>query len=165
MGMGHEADIARIKQQEQVLVFPGFTEADALAIGLAIIRNLEAEGKNGLVDVTLWDRQVFAHSMAGANADNADWVRRKINVVRRFQTSSYRKALELLVAGRAFEAGNGTDPKDYAAAGGSFPIRLKDGPVIGCVTVSGLPQRDDHNEAVRAIALHLGHDPAKLALN
>lgn len=162
--MADEADIARIKQQEQALVFSTFTEADALTIGLAIVRSLEAAGKNGLVDVSLWDRQLFAHSMAGANADNADWVRRKINVVRRFQTSSYRKALEMLDAGRVFEAGNGTDPKDYAAAGGGFPIRLKDGPVIGCVTVSGLPQRDDHNQAVAAIAEHLGFENSDVAL-
>ena len=63
--MAHAGDIARIKSQEQKLVFVSFTEADALAIGLAIVRNLEASGKNGLVDVSLWDRQIFSHSMAG----------------------------------------------------------------------------------------------------
>lgn len=162
--MAHETDIARIKEQERALVFPAFSEADALAIGLAIVRNLEVAGKGGLVDVSLWDRQLFAHSMSGANADNAEWVRRKINVVRRFHISSYRKALEMLDAGREFEAARGADPKDYAAAGGGFPIRLKNGLVIGCVTVSGLPQRDDHQEAVCAIAAHLGLDPADFAL-
>ena len=162
--MAHETDIARIKEQERELVFPSFFEADALAIGLAIVRSLERGGKGGLVDVSLWDRQLFAHSMAGANADNADWVRRKVNVVRRFHVSSYRKALEMLDAGREFETTRGTDPKDYAAAGGGFPIRLKNGPVIGCVTVSGLPQREDHQEAVCAIAAHLGLDPAEFGL-
>jgi uncharacterized protein (UPF0303 family) len=162
--MGHETDIARIKEQEHLLVFPEFSEADALAIGLSIVRSIESTGKSGLVDVSLWDRQLFAHSMAGANADNADWVRRKINVVRRFHVSSYRKALEMLDAGREFEAARGTDPKDYAAAGGGFPIRLKNGPVIGCVTVSGLPMREDHQEAVFAIAAHLGLNPAEFAL-
>ena len=122
MNMGHEADIARMKHQEQTLTFVSFTESDALAIGLSIVRNLERAGEGALVDVSLWDRQLFAHSMAGANADNADWVRRKINVVRRFQMSSYRKALELQDSAREFEAARGTDPKDYAAAGGSFPV-------------------------------------------
>jgi uncharacterized protein (UPF0303 family) len=163
--MAHENDIARIKKQEQELLFDAFSEKDALAIGLAIVRSLDGAGKGGLVDVSLWDRQLFSHSMAGATADNADWVRRKINVVRRFQVSSYRKALELMDAGREFEAARGTDPKDYAAAGGGFPIRLKGGPVIGCVTVSGLPQREDHNEAVAAIAAHLGFNPALFALD
>jgi uncharacterized protein (UPF0303 family) len=163
--MAHESDITRIKEQEQELMFPAFSESDALAIGLAIVRSLESAGKGGLVDVSLWDRQLFAHSMAGASADNADWVRRKINVVRRFHVSSYRKALEMLDAGREFEVARGTEPKDYAAAGGGFPIRLKNGPVIGCVTVSGLPMREDHQEAVCAIAAHLGLDPADFALN
>ena len=162
--MGHESDIARIKEQEHRLVFPAFSEANALAIGLSIVRSLESAGKGGLVDVSLWDRQLFACSMAGANADNAEWVRRKINVVRRFHVSSYRKALEMLDAGREFEAARGTDPKDYAAAGGGFPIRLKNGLVIGCVTISGLPMREDHQEGVCAIAEHLGLDPAEFAL-
>lgn len=163
--MAHEVDIEQIKRQENLLVFPAFSAADALAIGLMIVRNLQSAGKSGLVDVSLWDRQLFAHSMDGATADNADWVRRKINVVQRFQLSSYRKALELLDAGRSFEAARGTDPKDYAAAGGAFPIRLKGGPLIGCVTVSGLPQREDHNQSVAAIAAHLGFDPADFALD
>jgi uncharacterized protein (UPF0303 family) len=162
--MTHESDIARIREQERELVFASFSETDALAIGLAIVRSLESAGKGGLVDVSLWDRQLFAHSMADATADNADWVRRKINVVRRFQVSSYRKALEMLDAGRVFEAARGTDPTDYAAAGGGFPIRLKNGPVIGCVTVSGLPMREDHQQVVCAIAAHLGLNPADFAL-
>jgi uncharacterized protein (UPF0303 family) len=163
--MAHATDIERIKHQEQQLVFTAFSESDALAIGLAIVRNLDAAGKGGLVDVSLWDRQLFAHSMAGATAENADWVRRKINVVRRFHMSSYRKALELKDSGREFEAARGTDPKDYAAAGGSFPIRLKGGPVIDCITVSGLPQREDHNQAVAAIAAFLGFEQADFALD
>lgn len=162
--MKHAGDIARIKAQEQALVFADFNEKDALAIGLWIVRNLEAAGKGGLVDVCVWDRQLFSHSMAGASADNAEWVRRKVNVVRRFHLSSYRKGLEMADAGRVFEASFGSDPMDYAAAGGGFPIRLKGGLVIGCITVSGLPQRDDHETVVAAVATHLGLDPADFAL-
>lgn len=163
--MSHKRDIEKITEQENVLAFATFSERDALEIGLSVVNALEAEGKSGLVDVTLWDRQVFAFSMSGAMADNGEWVRRKINVVKRFQVSSYRKALEMMDSGKEFDASRGTDPMDYAAAGGAFPIRLKGGPVIGAVTLSGLPMRDDHRYVVDAIATHLGMDPAKFRLD
>jgi uncharacterized protein (UPF0303 family) len=163
--MSHSTDIAKIAEQEKRLVFARFSEDDAFAIGSEIGRLVASEGKGALIDVRLWDRQLFCFSMKGATADNADWVRRKVNVVQRFHTSSYRKALELLEAGKVFEAARGTDPKDYAAAGGGFPIRMKDGPIIGCIIVSGLPQRDDHRVVVEAIAHHLGMDIVSLALD
>lgn len=163
--MSHKRDIEKIIHQEKALVFSSFNEKNALDIGLSIVHALEAEGKGGLVDVSLWDRQIFAFSMTGAAADNADWVRRKINVVKRFQASSYRKALEMIDAGKEFDASRGTDPMDYAAAGGAFPIRMKDGPIIGAITLSGLPMRDDHQFVVNAIASHLGLDVADFALD
>lgn len=163
--MSHKQDIEKIKLQEEALVFARFRESDALAIGLSLVRGMESAGKPVLIDISLWDRQVFVHSLKGASADNAEWVRRKNNVVKRFQASSYRVTLEMQEAGKVFEAERGTDPMDYAAAGGAFPIRMKDGPIIGTVTVSGLPMRDDHMVAVDAIAKHLGLDPADFGLD
>ena len=163
--MSHKRDIEKIANQEKALAFATFQEKDALDIGLSIVRMLEASGKAGLIDISLWDRQVFSHSMKGAMADNADWVRRKINVVKRFQVSSYRKALEMTDAGKEFDATRGMNPMDYAAAGGGFPIRLKNGPVIGAITLSGLPMREDHQYVVEAIATHLGLDVADFLLD
>ena len=163
--MKHKLDIEKIDHQEKTLVFAAFSEKDALEIGLSIVRALESSGQTGLVDVSLWDRQVFAYSIAGAKADNAEWVRRKINVVKRFQVSSYRMALEMLDDGKVFDAARGTDPLDYAAAGGAFPIRLKSGPVIGAITLSGLPMREDHQYVVNAIATHIGFEAGDFALD
>jgi uncharacterized protein (UPF0303 family) len=158
-------DIAKIAEQEAELVFERFSEDDALAIGLDLRNRIAARGEFGLIDIRLWDRQLFAFSMPGASADNAEWVRRKINTVKRFQVSSYRKGRELEAAGRVFEAAHGMDPMQYAAAGGCFPIRMKGGPIAGCITVSGLPQRDDHGVVVEAICAHLGIDASRLAMD
>ena len=153
--MNHSADIARIAEQESLLAFPSFDETDALAIGLSLHARAKAEHKAVRIDVRFWDRQLFALAMPGTDAANEDWVRRKANVVKRFQCSSYRKALEMKDAGIAFTAEHGTDPLDYAMAGGGFPLRIEGGPVIGAVIVSGLPQRLDHVYAADAIAAHL----------
>lgn len=153
--MTTDTDIACIAAQEQALLFTSFSDADAWAIGSGIRERALKSGKGAFIDIRLWDRVLFTHAMAGTNADNEDWARRKINVVRRFQVSSYRKTLEMQRDGKVFEPARGTDPADYAAAGGGFPIGLEGGPVIGCVTVSNLPMRDDHGLAVAAIAAHL----------
>jgi uncharacterized protein (UPF0303 family) len=163
--MTNTSDIVKILEQENTLVFPAFDESDAFAIGAIIKAGLDEAGKSALIDVRLWDRQLFCCAMKGTSADNAEWVRRKVNVVQRFQTSSYRKALELLEADKVFERARGADPLDYANAGGGFPIRMKNGPIIGCITVSGLPQRDDHRVVVDAIAHHLGISLDRLALD
>jgi uncharacterized protein (UPF0303 family) len=53
---------------------------------------------------------------------------------------------------------------DYAADGGSFPLCVEGAGVVGSVTVSGLPQRDDHNLVVEALCAMLGRDFAALKL-
>lgn len=163
--MSHAADIAKILEQERLLVVDGFTEDDAFRIGNAIRIIVENEGLGALIEVRLWDRQLFLCAMKGTSSDNVDWVRRKVNVVQRFQTSSYRKGLELKEAGTQFDQSRGVNPLDYAAAGGGFPIRIKDGPIIGAIIVSGLPQRDDHRVVVEALAAHVGVDIRDIALD
>jgi uncharacterized protein (UPF0303 family) len=53
---------------------------------------------------------------------------------------------------------------DYATHGGSFPLAVKGAGVVGSVTVSGLPQRADHELAVEALCAVLGRDYAALRL-
>ena len=163
--MPNTDDIALILAQESALQFVSFNEADAFALG-SRIRDLAVSRKQGVfIDIRLWDRVLFTHAMAGTTSDNEDWVRRKVNAVRRFHCASYRKGLELKRDRKVLNEAVGCNPIDYAAHGGGFPIRLKGGPIIGCVTVSNLPQREDHKLAVEAIALHLGLNPRDFALD
>lgn len=77
-------DIALIKRQEQELALPAFDEHIAFAIGSAIRERARAEGLGLVVDLRTWDRQMFFSATPGSGPDNAEWVRRKINTVRRF---------------------------------------------------------------------------------
>ncbi len=165
MKINIEADITLIIAQEQAIIFSAFGETTAWEIGSKIREIAASRGQGVFIDIRLWDRVLFTHAMAGTSSDNEDWVRRKVNVVRRFQCSSYRKGLELKRDGKVLDEAVGCNPMDYAAHGGGFPIRIKDGPIIGCITVSNLPQREDHKLAVEAIAAVLSVDISAMKLD
>ena len=160
--MAAAEDIALVKKQEQELVLAEFDEAVAFKLGSAIRERALAEGLSLVVDIRTWDRQMFFSATSGTSADNAEWVRRKINSVRRFQRASYRLVLER--GEGPFSVQSGADPADYVIAGGGFPIRVKGAGIIGCLTISGLPGRSDHGVAVSALCDHLGLDRAVYAL-
>lgn len=160
--MAAEDDIALVKKQEQDLVLAEFDENVAFALGSAIRERALQEGLSLIVDIRSWDRQMFFSATSGTSADNAEWVRRKINTVRRFQRASYRMVLER--GEQPFSPQSGADPADYVIAGGGFPIRVKGAGIVGCLTISGLPGRSDHGVAVAALCDHLGLDRATYAL-
>ena len=107
---------------------------------------------------------IFYTALPGSTPENPDWVRRKVNTVYRFHKSSYRVGREYQLSGKAFDASRGLDPMDYANAGGGFPINLKGTGVVGVVTVSGVPQREDHGFVVEMLCHFLGVEHAMLEL-
>ena len=160
--MSTEDDIARVKRQELELVLPVLDEAVAFEIGSAIRARAVAEGLSLVVDIRTWDRQLFFSATPGTSSDNSEWVRRKINSVKRFHRASYRLVLE---RGEApFSPQAGADPADYVIAGGGFPLRVPGAGIIGSLTISGLPGRTDHAVAVDALCDHLGRNRADYAL-
>jgi uncharacterized protein (UPF0303 family) len=159
-----EDDLARLKHQEQALVFARFDEAEAFALGTRL-RDIALERDLPItVQVDLWDRPLFYAALPGSTAGNREWARRKINSVRLYQKSTYRMFVEQGAGERIFGADFGHDARDFAIAGGALPIRVDGSGAIGVVAVSGLPQRDDHSLVVEALADHLGIDIASVAL-
>jgi uncharacterized protein (UPF0303 family) len=86
-------------------------------------------------------------------------------VVRRFQRSSYALGLLLAQSGRTLADMGALPERDYAVHGGAFPIFVHGAGCIGAVAVSGLPQREDHNMVVAALAKTLGLDLAEVAFD
>jgi uncharacterized protein (UPF0303 family) len=157
-------DIARIAEQEAALVFPAFDEATAFAVGSAIRARGLKDGSPIVIDIRTFDRPLFYAALPGSTADNANWARRKRNVVQMFLKSTYRMVLEQQRPDRTFKPGSGIDSADYVLAGGGFPVTVKGAGVVGVIAVSGLPERDDHGIIVAVLCEHLGLNAGALAL-
>lgn len=154
-------DLATIATQERELHFARFDEDAAWRLG-SRLHELAVARKLGIaIDVRRFGQSLFYSALAGTSPDNAEWIRRKSNLVARFHRSSYAVGLEM---GASLFEKYGLPIADYAAHGGSFPIRVLGAGVIGCVTVSGLPQRSDHELVVEALCAELAKDYATLAL-
>jgi uncharacterized protein (UPF0303 family) len=153
--MSLTGDIAILKQQEDVLQFQHMTEDDAWALGSQMRADAVTKALPFVIDIRMGIRPLFYAALPGSTPENPDWVRRKVNTVYRFEASSYRVALEYKSRGASFDASRGLDLLQFAPAGGGFPIRLA-GSVVGVVTVSGVPQRDDHNFVTEHLARYLG---------
>lgn len=149
-------DLARIALQEQELQFPSFDEESAWKLG-ASIRALAVSRKLSLVvDVRRFGQPLFYTALPGTTPDNVEWVRRKSNVTARFHRSSYAIGREMEAKKSNLFDRYGLPVADYASHGGSFPLRVTGAGVIGSVTVSGLPEREDHQLAVEALCAALG---------
>jgi uncharacterized protein (UPF0303 family) len=158
-------DLERIALQERELQFDGFDAEVAWKIGSALRSAAAARGKSVAIDITLAGSLLFYCAMPGATPNNAEWIRRKKNVMNRFHKSTYAVGLDYRRNDTSLEARTGAPLADFATAGGCFPIRIKgSASVLGSITVSGLPEREDHELVVKVLSEHIGVALANVAL-
>jgi uncharacterized protein (UPF0303 family) len=162
--MGINEDLDRIALEEQELRLPHLDTHVAWELGtrlrtLALERELKV-----VIDVRRFGQPLFYSALEGTTPDNVEWVRRKSNVVARFHRSSYAVGLTQKLKGTTLLEMYGLPVADYADHGGSFPLAVEGAGVVGSVTVSGLPQRDDHSLIIEVLCAMLGRDYAKLRL-
>lgn len=157
-------DLARIALQERQLHFPAFNKDAAWRLG-CLLRDLAVQrGLGVVIDIRRPMQPLFYAALQGTTADHAEWIRRKSNVTLRFQRSSYAIGLELEQKSSDLLDRYGLSVADYAAHGGSFPIRVRHAGFIGAITVSGLPQRADHELVIEGVCAAVGVDYASLRL-
>jgi uncharacterized protein (UPF0303 family) len=136
--------IAQLEAQEQELVFSRLDNADAWNLGSMMVAAATERSLPVTIDIRRHGHQLFHVALVGTTPDNDVWIERKVNVVDRFGASSYLVGRRLAASGTALDEALGVEPVRFAAHGGSFPIRIAGVGVIGTVTVSGLPQSEDH---------------------
>ena len=150
-----QQDLAKILHQEELLVFKSFTQDDAFQIGTAIRNKAHTLGWAVVIDIRHGDDIWYMHMMPGRDAENFDWTRRKRNLVNKTHNSTYAGNLRV-VLGLVNPEKEGWDQENFAPAGGCFPVRILGQGLVGTITVSGVPQRDDHKLVSDAIAEFLG---------
>lgn len=162
--MNLDQDLRQIAQQEARLQFQDFSAHTAWQIG-SRLRHLAAERQLGVaIEIEVNGHTLFTAALPGATPDNADWIRRKRNVTRRFLRSSYAIGLQMAQKQTTLTEQVGADVRDYATHGGCFPINIIGTGCVGTITVSGLPQRADHELIVEVLAEYFELPLQELAL-
>ena len=143
--------LKQLLQVEQELQFTSFNETTAWQIGSQMVEDAMHEKLPITIDITRGQHQLFHASMPGTAADNDEWVKRKVRLVNRFGHSSFYMGQLLKHKGKTIEQSYLIPESEFAAHGGCFPIIVKGAGMVGTVTVSGLPQEEDHKLVVESI--------------
>jgi len=162
--MGASEDLERITKQERELQLPRLDAQTAWELGSRLRAMAAERGLPVVIDIRRFGQPLFYAAMDGTTPDNVDWVRRKSNVVARFHSSSYVAGLKEKLKNESLIESQGLSVADYATHGGSFPLAVTGAGVVGSVTVSGLPQRADHELVIEALCAMLRRDYAELKL-
>lgn len=153
--MSIDDQIKALETELTTVQLPRFDADVAWRIGRALRDRAEAEGQRIAIEVSRPGQQLFYCAMPGVAPDSTAWIRRKRNVVERFHKSSLLMKLLADQTQRNLHQRYSLDPDDYGATGGGVPIVVSGSGCIGCVTISGMNQFDDHAwgvDAIRAVA-------------
>ncbi len=147
--------LEQILEQEQRLQFTHFSHQRAWELGCALKSAAENKKVNVAIDIAMNGLCIFSFAMPGTRIDNLEWIRRKKNVVNRYQNSSWYIGNYYKNKGVSIEESSLVDGKEYAPFGGCFPLTIRNVGVVGTITVSGLPQEDDHQLIVDTLTTFL----------
>ena len=150
--------LQQLLQEEQELQFKQFNEDVAWKLGTQLVETARNRNQPVTVDITRGSHQLFHASLRGTSPDNDEWVKRKVRLVYRFGHSSFYIGQLLRSKGKTIEQSYLVSESEYAPHGGCFPIIVKDTGIVGTVTVSGLPQEEDHKLVVEVLRNYLAEE-------
>jgi len=150
--------LKQLLDEEQELQFASFNEETAWHIGSRMVQQYAKDRLPVAIDIRRGDRQMFHASLCGASADNDEWIKRKVRLVYRFGHSSFYMGQMLKSKGKRIEEAYLLSESEYAPHGGCFPVIVKGTGMVGTITVSGLPQEEDHKLVVRSIRDYLAEE-------
>lgn len=150
--------LRRLLQEEHELQFTKFNEDIAWRLGSQLVETARNRNLPVTIDITHGNHQLFHASLHGTSPDNDEWVKRKTRLVYRFGHSSFYMGQLLKSKGKTIEQSYLVSESEYAPHGGCFPIIVKDTGIVGTITVSGLPQEEDHMLVIEAIRNYLAEE-------
>jgi uncharacterized protein (UPF0303 family) len=150
--------LEQLLQEERELQFMCFNESTAWQIGCQLVERAQRDGLPITIDITRGSQQLFHVSLPGTSTDNDEWIKRKVRLVYRFGHSSFYMGQRLKSKGKSIEEAYLIPEGDFAPHGGCFPVIVKNTGMVGTITVSGLPQEEDHKLVVQAIREYLAQE-------
>lgn len=130
------------------IVLKHFTVEDAFALGLEMHTDARALKLPIVIDIRAGDAPLFSVMLPGASGLNFDWARRKRNLTLLTEKASWHHS-QNLANGEDVIASMALNPRDYTAHGGCVPVFVEGAGLVATVTISGLPQKEDHEFAMK----------------
>jgi uncharacterized protein (UPF0303 family) len=150
--------LKQLLDEEQELQFTKFNEDIAWELGVQLVEAARNRHLPVTVDITRGSHQLFHASLRGTSPDNDEWVKRKVRLVYRFGHSSFYMGQLLKSKGKNIEQAYLVSESEYAPHGGCFPVLVKDTGIVGTITISGLPQEEDHKLVVEILRNYLAQE-------
>ena len=150
--------LKQLLQEEQELQFTRFNEEVAWELGSQLVEMARNRNLPVTIDITRGTHQLFHAALRGTSPDNDEWVKRKVRLVYRFGHSSFYIGQLLKSKGKTIEQSYLVSESEYAPHGGCFPVIVKGTGIVGTITVSGLPQEEDHKLVVEALRNYLAEE-------
>lgn len=154
-------DLAALLDQEDRLQFTTFDSGVAWRFGSRMVEVATARGLPVTIDIRRGAHQLFHAALEGTSVDNDYWIDRKVRTVYRFAHSSYYIGRTYTDRGVRFEDEPHWDHLLHVAAGGCFPVRVRGAGLLGAISVSGLPQAEDHELVVTVLEAFLSEQDAQ----
>ncbi len=148
--------LEQLRREQDGLLLDGFDEEVAWQIGSWLVAHARRHRLPVTIDLRRAGHQLFHAALPGTSADNDAWIERKVRLVMRTGNSSAYVRAMLERQGGSIEQVLLLPEADYAAHGGCMPIRVRGTGLVGTLTVSGLPQAEDHALVVLALRTYLG---------
>lgn len=142
-----------LAKQEEEIRFERFGNYDALKIGTLIAEKVKASERPVAIRIYLDDIVVFQYTMKGKEEWHYGWATRKYEMVKATGHSSMYATLQNKFLGKWKEF---EKDETKAFACGGFPIRLKNGDMVGVVSISGLVDPQDHEVIVSVLSEYIG---------
>ncbi len=143
---------SQLADQDAALELARFSADDALDLGCLATSRARERSMPVAIEVWRGPRLAYRAALPGSTADNDAWLERKFKVTRRFELSTMAVRVLYEEQGRTFNEATMLPATEYAAHGGSIPIRVRGTGMVGLFGVSGLPQVQDHEFLVEILS-------------
>ena len=128
-----------------------FSNRIALEMGLKILDLAKSRNQHIAVEICRLNHTVFIYIDDSLPADKHNWLRRKANIAKLLEESSLSVKNDMKEGNLTLDKTFGLDEKDFLVRGGSIPIFVKNAGMMATITVSGLPDVEDHNIIIDAL--------------